>query len=278
MLSSSKQFRASLSGASYTLAWDDIPASYSVQSNVTSGQFSLSVNLGSLAAGSKVLVDPNIVSQSTSLYATAWSFQRKVFFEPKGGYYFVFYYNGSTISYRYSHDGLSWSLDQPMPAGWPTYVDNATSSLAAFSSNQQLIIATGGKNTTTSSASVLLRYSIGTIAGHTITWGSVQPAVNITRSATPGSTITIGIRLVNVVVSSNGMPAFAYNWYTNGLGTGVCTQSGGGRQSRVVFRTMPALLAIVWFQLIGANPAASLHRMAICSVVMRRHSTRRHGH
>src|SRR5205809_151201 len=157
MLSASEQFRASLSGANYTLLWDDVPTSYYSQANVTSGRFLLSINLGSLTGGSNVLVDPSIVSQSTSLYATAWTFQRKVFFEPKGGYYFVFYYNGSTVSYRYSHDGVNWSLDQPMPSGWPAYIDNSTSSLAAFSSNQQLIIATGGMNTTTSSASVLLR-------------------------------------------------------------------------------------------------------------------------
>jgi len=170
-LSSSQPFRANLSGANYTLAWDDVPTSYTTQANVTAGEFSLYVNLGSLTGGSKVSVDPSLVSQSTSLYATAWSFQRKVFYEPRGGYYFVFYYNGFSVAYRYSHDGVSWSLDQPMPSSWPAYVDNATSSIAVFSSGPQVVIATGDKANLPSltSGSVYLRYANWTISGHTIT-------------------------------------------------------------------------------------------------------------
>lgn len=234
MFSGSKQFRAIYdSGENYTLAWNDVSPSYSLLAYETSGEFSLTINLGTLSAGSEVSLDPSLVSTSTSFLATALSFQRKVFYEPKWGNYFVFYYNGLSVTYRYSHDGLSWSGDQPMPSNWPAYVDNATSSLAVFNVGQQVIIATGDEATTTSSATVYLRFSLGTISGHTITWGTVQTSVGITRNATPGSTIILGMRYVSVTYASNGLPAFSYNWYTSGSGNSICNPGAGTISSEV---------------------------------------------
>src|SRR5207247_4263558 len=86
------QFRVNLGVANYTFSWGDIPTGFSSLTSVTASQFSLLVNLGSLAAGSRIVVDPSIVSNSTSSQATAFTFQRKVFYEPKGANYFVFYY------------------------------------------------------------------------------------------------------------------------------------------------------------------------------------------
>ncbi len=112
------KFRATFGNVDYTFSWGDVPTGLSPLATATVGRFSLSVNLGSLAAGSITIIDPSIVSNSTSLQATAFTFQRKVFYEPKGGYYFVFYYDGSNSAYRYSHDGVNWSSKQSMPAGW----------------------------------------------------------------------------------------------------------------------------------------------------------------
>src|SRR2546428_1690226 len=227
MFSNSKQFRAVFRNQNYTFDWSDVSTAYVTAVNATSGAFSFTINLGNLIGGSETMVDPSIVGTSSSIYSTAWSFQRKVFFEPKGGYYFAFYYNGSTESYRYSHDGVAWSLDQPMPSGWPAYVDNATSSVSVFNSGQQIIIATGDKTTTTSSTIVYLRSWVGSISGSTVTWGSTQLAASLQRSAASGSSITLGIRYVSVAVGATGQPAFSFNWYTSGSGSSLCYPSHG---------------------------------------------------
>lgn len=225
-----KQFRAVLGNQNYTFDWSDVSAAYVTAANATSGAFSFTLNIGNLTGGSETLVDPSIVGTSTSTFATAWTFQRKLFFEPRGGYYFAFYYNGSTVSYRYSHDGVNWSLDQPMPTNWPTYLDNATSSPSIFYSNQHVIIATGSKNTTTTSAFVSLRYSIGNITGHTISWGKVLAAATISRTAASG-TIVLGIRFVSVTADSGNILAFSFNWYTSGVGSNTCIIGGANDSS-----------------------------------------------
>src|SRR6266487_2392471 len=214
------KFRATFGNVDYTFSWGDVPTGLSPLATATVGRFSLSVNLGSLAAGSITITDPSIVSNSTSLQATAFTFQRKVFYEPKGGYYFVFYYDGSNSAYRYSHDGVNWSSKQSMPAGWPSFVDNATSLPAIYSANQKVVLAVGDQKVVSSgTASVWIRYWVGSISGGTITWGALQTVGNFTRSSNGQ---TIGLRYVSVTASSDGNYAFSYNSYARGYGGNDC--------------------------------------------------------
>jgi len=228
----SKRFDASYNFANYTLSWDDIPPSLNSTASLSPGLFQLHVNLGSLAPGSSVGFDPQIISQDAVPSATSYSFQRKVFYEPKGGYYFAFYYNGSyTTTYAYSHDGSTWSLGQ-MPTGWPAYFDAPTSSVSVYNIGQTVAIAVGQTITQTFNCSsapcrnplaVSLYYALGTINGPTISWltnlsDQVFTPVTLTRYCDNNAlscTLTASIRYVSVTQISTGL-AFSFNYYANG--------------------------------------------------------------
>ena len=90
---SSKQFEVDYLGGNYTFTWSDVPSIFNVTSIFSTGQFTLTVLLGSLAAGARGIVDPGLIgtSSSGSSQATAYSFQRKVFFDARASRYWAFY-------------------------------------------------------------------------------------------------------------------------------------------------------------------------------------------
>src|SRR5260370_25053501 len=101
----------------------------------------MSIDMGQLSPRSKVTIDPSLVSSSNFQGATDYPFQRKVIFDPKGGDYFVFYSNGSVVGYSYSSNANSWSTMQPMPAGWPKFIDSPTSFPSIASYGQKVVAA-----------------------------------------------------------------------------------------------------------------------------------------
>lgn len=210
----------------YTLFWNDVPKSLATSTELSPYYFSLLVNLGTVNAGSELFVDPSIVATNVGYSATALGFQRHVFYEPTGGYYFVFYYNGSNVNYRTSRDGVVWSTSQQMPAGWQ-WTDTEASSAAVFDAGTQVFVAAGTSKlagsqvvqTWTSSA-----YWIqGSISGPQISWGPINTldTLGLTFSCgSPAPCVSMGVRDVNIGVNSNGNVAFSYNeFYTDTLTT-----------------------------------------------------------
>lgn len=150
----SKQLLVSYGSANYTLSWGDVPASLNTTATVTRDLFSLGIDLGQMDLGSRLNVDPSILPEAGT-NAVSYTFQRKVFYEPKGGYYFVFYYDPYffSIVYSYSNDGINWAIPQQMPTGWPAYNDAPSSSVFVANLGQTVAVAAGQMSQTTFSCS-----------------------------------------------------------------------------------------------------------------------------
>ena len=229
----SKRLTVAYGSANYTLAWDDIPSAMNTTVVDDQGIISLETDTGTIARGSHSFLDPEIIAPSTPSQAIAFSFQRKVFYEPKGGYYFAFYYDGNYVGYSSSQDGNKWSVLTPMPPGWPAYNDSASSSPSVYYIGQTVVVATGMTINPTvicPSAPCWRFYSIGpyfaigTVSGATINWASYQ-GLSVFRTASVGRacfsqtttscTMTLSARYVSVALASKG-PVVSYNLYING--------------------------------------------------------------
>jgi len=178
--------------------------------------FSLNINLGLIKANSRINIDPNLVSTSSYSGATDFQFQRKIF-QDSTGHYFVFYYNGTSIFYASSPDGITWSAKQSMPTGWPSFIDAPTSLPSVAYFGGRVVVASGdylgntiSRNT---NVSLYLRYSIGTISGSSILWGPTQNATATTFHCIGGYSCTqyLGVRYVYTMIAPNGDIAFSYN-------------------------------------------------------------------
>lgn len=102
----------------FNFSWNDVPPALNSTAELHPSFFTLRINVGTLAAGSATSIDPQTVGRAPN--GASYSFQRNVFYDPKGGYYFVFYYNGFFPVYSSSNDGTNWST-YSMPAdGQPT--------------------------------------------------------------------------------------------------------------------------------------------------------------
>src|SRR5439155_12576914 len=170
----------------------------------------LSISIGTVVSGSRAVVDPNLVSNNVAPGASAFTFQRKVFYDTVGRNYWVFYYDGYYIRYRYSSDGTNWYVPSDtngyLPGYWPGYQTSDMSLPPILNAGQTVVVATGESVYATNvppNYSVLahLYYIAGTISGHTISW---PPSLYVagTRpmycsSNGPLCTITGGLRDVN---------------------------------------------------------------------------------
>ncbi len=216
----SRSFRAVFGSANYTFSWSDIPSSVATNTTVLQREFMLFVDLGIVNAGSIMLVDPSIVSTNVSPYATALGFQRHVFYESTGGNYFVFYYNGTNVDYRSSHDGTVWSSPNSMPNGWQ-WTDSEASSPAVLNIGTKVYVAAGTSKqnlifpkTTTYSTSAY--WVMGTIDGPKIVWGPINTLASISLTYNCNSFNACGNvaeRDINIGENPNGDIAFSYNQY-----------------------------------------------------------------
>src|SRR6266571_3776537 len=227
----SKQFRVDYGTGNYTFSWSDVPESLSSTATIGLGNFRLNISLGDLPAGSTVSIDPSLISTNINGFApTAQTFQRKVFYEPVGGNYWVFYYGQTygyeSLWYAYSHDGISWK-SYSMPQSWPAWVssDSEVSFPAVISFGQTVVVAAGDSYEGTYSGNwtrqVALHYIVGNITGSNgnwaISWGSVGQTGVLTGTCTfwtaPGCSMSLGVRNVNIAFSKYGNLTFAFNYY-----------------------------------------------------------------
>ena len=238
-----KRLRVNYAGSNFTFSWADIPRGFDVTSSIFHDQFILSVNLGGLAPGVPVEVDPYLVGSSSFYWATSTS-QRRVFYDPIGGYYWVFYDDGSGLTYRYSSDGKSWNQGCDILgcgcSGYQSCVPgtfNNDSDISVF--GQNVIVAKGGQATVSSYPgdvkqflylSLSVSYLIGTISGSNISWSSLQAAGREIVFCLPNCySLGAGIRDVSVYVAPTGRPLFSYNlWYNYypSNDTDTCPQGG----------------------------------------------------
>jgi len=240
-----RRFRVGYGSANYTFAWDDISRNLNSTTSINQGEFRLTVDLGAMMAGSHVLVDPSLVDSVSSSSATAYTFQRKVFYEPKGGYYFVFYYLGLATVYKSSPDGTNWSAyPQSLPPGMNQYTGPREAMTPAIYQNGQTVIAAVGQDITGTSPSpwravVYLNYTVGSIIGPTIYWGPVFQgalAVDYCDNDSSSCYMRLGIRYVSVAVSSDGFPVISYNLYEERASTLCGTQNYSESDVFVAFR------------------------------------------
>ncbi len=219
LVAPSKMLRVGYGSANFTMTWNDVPRSFNSTATLSAGRFLLSVDLGIVASGSKIHVDPSVVGYSGSPQATAYTFQRKVFYEPTGGYYWAFFYDGGGLVYVNSQDGKGpWSNQGSVPCqSLSKTCFNWNAGL--FNSGQTVIVADGNSVEDTRdynwTATVYLNYTIGTISGSWIYWTQPKPVITATQTCNfrSGCYMTFGIRDVSVALTQSGRLAFSYNWF-----------------------------------------------------------------
>jgi hypothetical protein len=144
-----------------------------------------------LMAGSKSTVDPSIVATNVSPDATAYTFQRKVFYEPSGGRYWAFYRPCSSCVMKStsSADGLTWASPSDLPVLLDSRQD--VNLLYAYNIGRSVVI-TQGQSVTGSggqSLTVWLNYTIGTISGSAISWGPLTAVTSESAVCASGYTL-----------------------------------------------------------------------------------------
>ena len=210
----SKLFRVEYSLGNYTFDWNDVPSSLNTNATSLPGRFTLAIDLGTITKDSTVSVDPTIASY-VDRHATAYSFQRHVFYESAAGNYWVFYNNGSGVSYRSSPDGVSWSNSYSIP-GWPSWTYLWASTTTVWNTGRTVIVATGGEmhdsRPSPWNGSASLSYVQGTILGRTISWQPVQTQ-RASNTCNNGAVcgMHLGIWNVDLALSSDGSPALSYD-------------------------------------------------------------------
>ena len=201
--SQGKQFQSDFPKDNFTFSWNDIPLTYNTTAFTQGRSFFLSIDLGSVKASSSIAIDPNIVSSNVAAGATAYTFQRKVFYDPVGRNYWVFYYDGFSVKYRYSSDGANWSSAL---ANYPsTLIDYSSGSPAylvgVFVYGSSIIIAAGRQISYSGSGSTNIHYSLGTVSGTTINWGPDSTGGASYGPTCQSGTCTVGVRYPSVITT-----------------------------------------------------------------------------
>ncbi len=198
----------------YTLTWSDVPSRFNLTTVLSSTKFSLMINLGSVTAGSRVEIDPTIASGLATNLATAYTFQRRVFFDSQNGYYFAFYFDGYTDQLSSSPDGVHWSK-QSMPSGWPSYTGDT---LSVLNVGQQVFVAGGdyggsSQGGVPATISAAVYFAQGSVSGPSINWQPTQTVSSFTLNSSGFSFLSAGYRYVNIALSSKGNLTVSYNVY-----------------------------------------------------------------
>ena len=218
-----KSFTVAYDSVNYTLNWRDVPRVFDVKPTLSGKEFSLAIDLGIVAGGNQIKIDPTIAS-NVGTGATAFSFQRKIIYNSQSGYYFAFYHNGITVGYSSSNDGVNWSTQQTMPSGWPGYWDADDSEVAVLSIGQTVFVASGqkaisscGPGNCSVGAHPYVFWAQGTMSGASINWLPTQffggAVPTCASNGSVACTITAGYRYVNIAWSSSNNLVLSYNYY-----------------------------------------------------------------
>ena len=244
----SKHVRVRLGDVNYTLGWEDIPSALNTTTISSPKQFLIQIGLGTVTAGSTLIIDPNLISSNVAGGATAFTTQRKIFYEQTAGNYWAFYYDGYSIRYRYSPDqGANWYFPSDtggnLPSSWPYYTTSDLSLPPVLNFGQTVVLAIGE----TVSVSGIpnngytlahMYYIVGTISGSSISWSSLYTAGTRPMycfSGGPTCTIIGGLRQVNLALTQTGGIAFSYNsfYYTHPYSVPTCSSDSFYSESTI---------------------------------------------
>jgi len=230
--------------SNYTLSWRDVPASFNTASSAGAHRFSLLIDLGTVSAGIEVRIDPSLVGNSWNLQPTYTTFQHRLYQDPKTGYYWVFYINGTSLVYKYSMDGITWNPRNGtgMPNPWPGQPswdagDIATDSPAVYFSGETVVAAVGIHKTVTGQASTTVSPTIviGTLVGNRINWGTVNTQVYPIGLYCYNPTVQAcwidgGVRYVSVSIDANGKLWLSFDefLYQSPCSPGQCGLNSNG--------------------------------------------------
>lgn len=111
-----------------------------------------------------------------STLLSAWSFQRKTFYDTTNSIFWRFYYDGSKIKVEYSSNGTSWTAD--------TVLSEDTNDFSIWDDNTYVYLAYADKND--------IRVRRGTLGVSSIDWGSEYVAIDGTGATASYSYAYIG--------------------------------------------------------------------------------------
>ena len=230
LLRDARQFVVDYGSDDYTVSWTDVPDELNVTTELVRDKFSLWIDLGNLSPGISVRVDPSVVDTSTSSLATGYTFQRRVFYDAKGGNYWVFYYDGSVERYKYSPDGMKWYPQSPSSGSIIPYIgsfNKPEATVPGIFFLGQIVLVAGGYDTSGivqqyANQSATFGLVIGTVNGASISWQPPSTWLQLPYQHAcmwpSGCSWSEGIRDVNVAWVPSSTPgqsdaAFSLNWY-----------------------------------------------------------------
>jgi RHS repeat-associated protein len=232
----SRQFQTLYGKSNYAFHWDDVPSNLNTTASTFSSSFHFSINLGNINKASVVQIDPSLVGSAAYPTETAFTFQRKIFYEPHSARYWAFYPQdvcGYTAGLQYSSstDGITWSNPTATPGSNRCFASAPPLSLTAydvFNSGTAVVITWpqlggsafyGPDSNCFTTRYFCLNYVVGNIAGSQISWGEwwtpILSTFNHCDSVFLGNTCQYGTRYVYVTPTSTGKLAFSYNAYAN---------------------------------------------------------------
>lgn len=131
-------------------------------------------------------VGPNTVATSTSLAATELNFQGRVFHA--NGFYWVFYFDGTSEGYKSSSSGSSWSAETTI-----------TSSCVSASAVSSFFVSGTTVYMACNSSTDTFYVDTGTLGSGTITWGTESAAITKIKTSTGAS-----YPVISTTLDSNG--------------------------------------------------------------------------
>lgn len=96
----------------FQLDWNDAYqtlgdiTTYSMSTVAQGRKADIIFGVGTISAGQSRVIDPSVVSTSSSSQPVAWAYERKLWYA--NGRYWAFYYTGTYIAWRSSTDGVTW--------------------------------------------------------------------------------------------------------------------------------------------------------------------------
>jgi RHS repeat-associated protein len=240
--------------AQFSLSWADVPSNYNTTATQDGFRFILSIDLGSVPAGSSLNVDPSLVgSDNDNLGGTTYPYQHHVYQDPKTGYYWIFYHDPSStdgLAVKYSPKGDVWFTPSGTQAGslcncWARAPDDSVASPAFYFVGETVIMAdgaywAGGGLVDGGDNYLYMTLDIGTFSGTQINWKPINGVfaqdlrcLNPYDSNNPFNCyVAGGIRYVSVATDTKGRIWLSVDgfYYTSPCMPNSCGQGNAGNQ------------------------------------------------
>ena len=133
----------------------------------------------------KATIDPTQVATSTATFATGYSTQRKTF--NYGGYYFLFWYDGSNVVYATTLNGITWSTPFSTGSGLIGY------SFDIYNSGSRLALTWLDYSTSVGGDGVQhLLFRNATVIGNSINWSPTRTVATLPQPYSWPPSVAIG--------------------------------------------------------------------------------------